>query len=103
MKRGIRDTAEYDLHQQINDLEAMLEHASATIARLEGAWRSARKGPPMTGKAGYLVIERETLDQYMAEPHRGIWYVIPDGEEVHVIAWRELPQLPSSDGYGDLT
>ena len=86
----------YDPQQQIKDLEAMLEHASATIARLEGAWRSPKAERP----AGYyLVIKHGAPIRIIAHWNGRSWWFVGD---IGIVAWRELPQLPAADGYGDL-
>ena len=89
-----------DLKEQNRTLESMLSLASATIARLEGRWRS-----PESASLGQeaIVIESGSLTACVARlKSDGFWYACKGGAPVNILAWHELPALPSIDGYGDL-
>ena len=79
--------------------EDMLTHASTTIARLEG-----RRRAPGAARAGQisLVIQQGTLARVIAacDEHE-IW--LWDGEPIAILAWHELPAIPSEDGFKELT
>lgn len=94
------DTIE-NLQQQVTDLEAMLTHASATIARLEGRWRAP--GAAKDNQVS-LVIEQGSLSRMVAvclKDGGKEWNAL--GFKVKILAWHELPPIPSEEGFKDLT
>lgn len=104
----IPDTQEITLERQVEELrgvvetlDGMLSHASATIGRLEHRWRS----PNAERKPGYyLVVQQFTLARVVACWGSMGWVGLTSEGVVAigVLAWAELPALPSDDGYGGL-
>lgn len=88
----------WEMEQGAANLESMLSHASDTIGRLEGRWRS-----PGAAKEGVraLVIEQGTLFHHVATLQRdGHWW--SRGEKMNILAWCELPAIPADEMYKDL-
>ena len=82
--------------------EDMLKHASNTIARLEGRWRA-----PVSAKAGKvaLVITQCSMlrRSAMCLEDGGQWVTAANPDEpVSILAWHELPAIPSEDGFKEL-
>jgi hypothetical protein len=96
----IKDKELTDLRQQVDTLEAMLAHASATIGRLECQWRA-----PGAAKEGQiaLIVRQGSLDRVIGRclNSRGDW-VGSDCSEVPILTWCELPPIPADDSYADL-
>ena len=92
-------------HQLLNMIagqEQMLTHASNTIARLEGRWRAP--GVATWGQR-VVVIEAINLMQHVAnapKPPNKRWQLL-NGELIDILAWHELPAMPSEDGFRELT
>lgn len=100
MMNKVYDGEAEDLQQQVTDLEAMLNHASDTIARLEGRWRAPGAAKPCQRS---LVIEQVSLCMMVAVCSRdGVWLRPSDCTEVRILAWRELPAIPSNEGFQEL-
>lgn len=89
------------LRDQIADLEHMLTNAAATIARLESRWRAP--GAAKDGQVA-LVVRRGSLRREVAKyvESDNEWMTANDGY-VSILAWRELPPIPSDDGFQELT
>lgn len=88
-----------DLQSQIDTLESMLAHASNTIARLEGRWRSP--GAAKDGQSG-MVVEKDSLCRFVGVcvDDGGRWVI--SGVEYDILAWCELPPMPSAEMYAGL-
>lgn len=88
-----------DLQSQIDNLESMLTHASNTIARLEGRWRAP--GAAKCYQIG-LVVAQGTLILTIAQciDNGGEW--IFNGDRLKILAWCELPPMPSAEMHAGL-
>jgi hypothetical protein len=93
------DVPRHQLISIIAGQEQMLAHASETIGRLEGRWRA-----PGAARAGSfaLVIQLGTLLRVpgICEEDGGRWWV--NGNKVNILAWCELPPIPSEEGFKEL-
>ncbi len=79
--------------------ERMLAHASNTIARLEGRWRAP--GAAKAGRYG-LVVRQGDLTHHVALCMGAEGWGIDSGKVIQILAWCELPAIPSDDSYKDL-
>lgn len=89
-----------DLQSQIDTLESMLTHASNTIARLEGRWRAP--GAAKRGQRSIVVIRNSMVVVTAVCVGDGKQWNIGAGHDVIILAWCELPPIPSDEMYAGL-
>lgn len=88
-----------DLQSQIDTLESMLAHARNTIARLEGRWRAP--GAAKRSRVGWIVTKHGLMHSVASCIEDGGRWMI-SGVEHHILAWCELPPIPSDEMYAGL-
>ena len=89
-----------ELRQHVTDLEAMLDHASETIGRLEGRWRAP--GAARAGTRAVMIEQGEPRPMVGVCLADGGMWMTPESFEVEILAWHELPPIPSAEGFQEL-